>query len=70
VWLITSSTCGTAQELANLMCTGNALKKVIAFWEPFADMEEDVRDMLRDFLLDLTRTGTPAKKKLAASLLA
>jgi hypothetical protein len=32
-------------------------------------MEEDVPDMLRDFLLDLTRTGTPAKKKLAASLL-
>jgi hypothetical protein len=38
-------------------------------WEPFADMKEDVPDMLRDFLLDLTRTGTPAKKKLAASLL-
>jgi hypothetical protein len=32
-------------------------------------MEEDVPDMLWDFLLDLTRTGTPAKKKLAASLL-
>jgi hypothetical protein len=38
-------------------------------WEPFADMKEDVPDTLRDFLLDLTRTGTPAKKKLAASLL-
>jgi hypothetical protein len=40
-----------------------------ATWEPYATMLEDVPDMLRSYLQDVSRTGTLAKKRLAASLL-
>jgi hypothetical protein len=40
-----------------------------ATWEPYAAMLEDVPDMLRNYLQYVSRTGTLAKKQLAASLM-
>jgi hypothetical protein len=40
-----------------------------ATWDPYVTMLEDVPGMLRSYLQYISRTGTLAKKRLAASLL-